>query len=87
MNLSLADTLGGMLLFRSSRSTAIHARTTAIFISGSPGERGIRLYEYFVAKAQGCIDKVETGEFGAMMDVELVNDGPVTIILDSEKTI
>jgi D-tyrosyl-tRNA(Tyr) deacylase len=40
-----------------------------------------------IAEARKRITKVETGRFQAMMDVELVNDGPVTIILDSEKTI
>jgi D-tyrosyl-tRNA(Tyr) deacylase len=42
-------------------------------------------YEFFVAEARKQIDKVETGRFQAMMDVELSNDGPVTILLDSEK--
>jgi D-tyrosyl-tRNA(Tyr) deacylase len=41
------------------------------------------LYEYFVSLARQRDVKVETGKFGAMMEVELVNDGPVTIILDS----
>src|SRR6266851_157534 len=43
------------------------------------------LYEYFVAFARKLIAKVETGSFGKMMLVELVNDGPVTILLDSRK--
>ena len=43
------------------------------------------LYEKFVAALRARGAKVETGEFGAMMDVELVNDGPVTLLLDSEK--
>jgi D-tyrosyl-tRNA(Tyr) deacylase len=49
------------------------------------GEAAKSLYESFVGflRAQGV--KVETGEFRAMMDVELVNDGPVTLILDSDK--
>ena len=43
------------------------------------------LYESFVAALRGYGVGVETGEFRAMMDVELVNDGPVTLLLDSEK--
>ncbi|KAJ3256724.1 D-tyrosyl-tRNA(Tyr) deacylase [Boothiomyces macroporosus] len=42
------------------------------------------LYELFLRKLEALHPKVKDGEFGAMMDVELVNDGPVTIILDSE---
>jgi D-aminoacyl-tRNA deacylase len=44
-----------------------------------------RLYEYFVEKIRSAGLRCETGEFQAMMDVELVNQGPVTILLDSEK--
>ena len=43
------------------------------------------LYEYFVASARKLISKVETGSFRKMMQVELVNDGPVTILLDSRR--
>ena len=42
-----------------------------------------RLYEMFIDKARETGIKVETGEFGAMMDVELVNSGPVTFLLES----
>ena len=44
-----------------------------------------RLYEYFVEKIRGAGLRCQTGQFQAMMDVELVNQGPVTILLDSEK--
>ena len=57
------------------------------FINAARPERANELYEYFVSKARQQVPKVETGRFQAMMDVELVNDGPVTILLDSEKTI
>jgi D-tyrosyl-tRNA(Tyr) deacylase len=43
------------------------------------------LYEFFVAEARKKLARVETGKFQAMMQVELVNDGPVTILLDSRK--
>ena len=88
MNLALTDIDGGLLvvsqftLYGDTR----HGRRPS-FISAAKGSDAIRLYEYFVAKCRETVTNVETGEFGAMMDVELVNDGPVTIILDSEKTI
>ncbi len=48
-------------------------------------DAAMTLYESFVASLRALGVKVETGEFRAMMDVELVNDGPVTLLLDSEK--
>ncbi len=53
------------------------------FVESAPPETAIPLYEQFVEGLSTLIGKpVETGEFGAMMDVELVNDGPVTIIVE-----
>jgi D-aminoacyl-tRNA deacylase len=88
MNLSLLDTGGGMLVvsqFTLYGDTRRGRRPS--FITAAEPDKANRLYEYFVSKARGQISRVETGRFQAMMDVELVNDGPVTIILDSEKTI
>lgn len=48
-------------------------------------EEARRLYEYFVGQVRGAGLPCETGQFQAMMQVELVNDGPVTILLDSKK--
>jgi D-aminoacyl-tRNA deacylase len=48
-------------------------------------ERAKELYEYFVAQLRAAGMRCETGVFQAMMDVELVNAGPVTILIDSEK--
>jgi len=87
MNLSLLDVKGGLLvvsqftLYGDTR----HGRRPS-FIDAAPPEQANRLYEYFVARAREQVIRVGTGRFQAMMDVELVNDGPVTIILDSEKT-
>jgi D-tyrosyl-tRNA(Tyr) deacylase len=53
------------------------------FTDAARPERAIPLYEYFVAQARAQGVTVATGEFGARMQVELVNDGPVTILLDS----
>ncbi len=55
------------------------------YTDAAPPEKGRTLYEYFVTRAHATGMKVQTGEFQAMMEVELVNDGPVTILLDSKK--
>src|SRR5580765_280758 len=88
MNLSLAET-GGELLVVSQFTLYGDTRRgrRPSFIDAASGDEALRWYEYFVSKAEDSVKKVGTGRFGAMMDVELVNDGPVTIILDSEKTI
>jgi D-tyrosyl-tRNA(Tyr) deacylase len=88
MTLSLLDTKGELLVvsqFTLYGDTRRGRRPS--FIEAAPPYRANELYEHFVGKARLEILKVETGRFQAMMDVELVNDGPVTIILDSEKTI
>ena len=88
MNLSLADTGGEMLVvsqFTLYGDTRRGNRPS--FIRAAGGDSALALYEYFVEKARHSVATVKTGKFGAMMDVELLNEGPVTIILDSEKTI
>ncbi len=88
MNLSLTDIDGEILVvsqFTLYGDTRRGRRPS--FIAAAGGEKAIPLYEYFVTRSRESVRKVATGEFGAMMDIELVNDGPVTIILDSEKTI
>jgi D-tyrosyl-tRNA(Tyr) deacylase len=54
------------------------------FVDAAPPEIAIPLYEAFVAGVRAHGIKAATGRFGAMMDVELVNDGPVTLIVDSK---
>jgi D-tyrosyl-tRNA(Tyr) deacylase len=56
------------------------------FDAAAPPEEARRLYEYFVARVRAAGLRCETGEFQATMEVELVNSGPVTILLDSEKS-
>ena len=88
MNLSLIDVQGELLVvsqFTLYGDTRRGRRPS--FINAASGESAERLYESFVAKARQTVKKVATGEFGAMMDVELVNDGPVTIIIDSKNPI
>ena len=87
MNLSLIDTEGSMLVvsqFTLYGDTRRGRRPS--FIDAAPRADANRLYEYFVEKARERIEHVATGRFQAMMDVELVNEGPVTIMIDSEKT-
>ena len=55
------------------------------FTSAAPPEEGERLYEYFCAQLCALEVPVQTGEFGAMMDVSLINDGPVTFVMDSRE--
>lgn len=55
------------------------------FINAAPPEKGTRLYEYFIAKLQERGIPTAQGKFGAMMKVHLINDGPVTFVLDSQQ--
>ena len=86
MNLSLLDIRGELLVVSQFTlyGDATRGRRPS-FIDAAPPIRANTLYEAYVAEARKQINKVETGRFRAMMDVELVNDGPVTILLDSEK--
>jgi D-tyrosyl-tRNA(Tyr) deacylase len=53
------------------------------FIGAAPPEAATRLFDYFCGRLRAAgVEQVETGRFGAMMDVALVNDGPVTIVLE-----
>ena len=86
MNLDLAEVGGGVLVVSQFTlyGDASKGRRPS-FIDAAPPNVAIPLYDKFVTllkeKSAGKIP-IETGEFGAMMDVELVNDGPVTLILE-----
>jgi D-tyrosyl-tRNA(Tyr) deacylase len=83
MNLALAD-VGGALLVVSQFTLYGDAEKgrRPSFVDAARPEVAIPLYERFVAMLRERGARVETGEFGAMMDVELVNDGPVTLWLE-----
>ena len=83
MNRSVEDADGGILVV-SQFTLYGDARkgNRPSFIDAARPEVAIPLYERFVALLRATGRPVATGEFGAMMDVELVNDGPVTLILD-----
>ena len=83
MNLALAD-VGGAVLVVSQFTlygSAEKGRRPS-FIDAARPETAIPLYENFLAALRSKGLPVETGEFGAMMDVELVNDGPVTLLIE-----
>ncbi len=83
MNLSVVD-IGGALLVVSQFTLAGNCNKgrRPSFDTAAPPEEGKRLYEYFVAAARRAGLPVETGIFQADMQVSLVNDGPVTFILE-----
>lgn len=86
MNLSVKDVNGGLLIV--SQFTLygdVRRGLRPSWIEAAPPEVAEPLYEFFVRQARAAVPNVATGKFQAMMQVELVNDGPVTILLDSQK--
>ncbi len=87
MNLSVSD-VGGAVLVVSQFTLYGDVRRgkRPSFDAAAPPQMARELYEYFVEKVRAAGLRCETGRFQEMMQVELVNEGPVTILLDSEKT-
>jgi D-aminoacyl-tRNA deacylase len=87
MNLSVQDSGGAVLVV--SQFTLygdVRRGKRPSFDAAARPEEAERLYEHFVSKIRSAGLRCETGRFQAMMEVELVNSGPVTILLDSEKS-
>ena len=86
MNLALSDVGGGVLVV--SQFTLMgdcRKGRRPSFVAAADPEKANALYESFVAELKGRGIAVETGKFRAHMEVELVNDGPVTLLLDSNR--
>jgi D-aminoacyl-tRNA deacylase len=86
MNLSVSDVRGSVLAV--SQFTLygdVRRGKRPSFDAAAPPDRARELYEYFVERIRASGLRCETGRFQEMMQVELVNDGPVTVLLDSRK--
>ena len=85
-NLAPAD-VGGSLLLISQFTLYANCKkgNRPSFIEAGQPDRANALYEYIIEKCRASVPNVQTGSFGAEMKVSLVNDGPFTILLDSEK--
>jgi len=86
MNVSVKDVAGGLLIV--SQFTLygdVRRGLRPSWSDAAAPDVAEPLYEYFVESSRKLLEKVETGSFRKMMQVELVNDGPVTILLESRK--
>ena len=86
MNYSLKDINGSALVISQFTlcGNTKKGRRPSFLIAAAP-EKGEKLYQYFIDKMEEATIIVESGKFGAMMNVELVNDGPVTFVLDTNE--
>ena len=86
MNLSIQDVKGSALVISQFTLCAdTHKGRRPSFIHAASPEKGNTLYEYFIAQIENNGVPVKSGEFGAMMNVNLINEGPVTFVLDSKQ--
>lgn len=87
MNKSLFDIEGDMMVVSQFTllGNCVKGRRPSFTAAEEP-DKANELYEYFVRQAKEKVKHLGTGKFQAMMKIELVNDGPVTIVLDSKKT-
>ncbi len=87
MNLSVKEINGGMLVI--SQFTLygdVRRGLRPSWVDAAAPGVAEPLYEYFIGQVRGTLSEVASGRFGAMMQVELVNDGPVTLIVDSRRS-
>ena len=85
-NISLKDVSGELLLISQFTLYADCKKgNRPSFINAGKPDMANEMYEYIIAKCREQVEIVETGEFGADMKVELLNDGPFTILLDSDQ--
>ena len=84
-NLSLAD-VGGSLLLVSQFTLYANCKkgNRPSFIEAGAPDKANQLYEYIIEESKKSVSVVQTGRFGAEMEVSLINDGPFTILLDSD---
>jgi D-aminoacyl-tRNA deacylase len=86
MNLSAKDlNLGALVISQFTLYGDARKGRRPNFMDAARPEQAIPLYEHFVAQLRRHLPKVETGQFGAMMQIHLVNDGPVTLMLESDQ--
>lgn len=86
MNLSLLQVNGELLVISQFTLYGDCRRgRRPSFDEAAPPEMGEKFYELFIEKMRGQVRKVEKGIFGAHMEIESINDGPVTILIDSER--
>lgn len=87
-NLSLANVDGALLLVSQFTLYADcrHGNRPG-FTKAAPPDLAEKLYQYIIQKCRACVADVKTGEFGAYMQVSLTNDGPFTILLDSDELV
>ena len=85
-NLSLADVGGSLLLvWQFTLYASCKKGNRPSFTEAGSPDKAKCLYEYVIQESRKSVPEVQTGSFGAEMEVSLVNDGPFTILLDSEK--
>lgn len=85
-NLSLSDVNGSLLLISQFTLYANCKKgNRPSFIEAGKPDKANALYEYIIQKSNTIVPQVQTGQFGAEMKISLINDGPFTIILDSEQ--